>query len=244
MMDLATWLNTPLGRRCLANEQQLVRGALERVFGEQFLQIGLWGEKSTFTQFARTQRSTVIAIDQDTAEADLRTSAGQVAIASDSIDAVFLPHTLERSPSAHALLREAGRVLRGDGHLIALGFAPGGLWGLRHLLKRDGYPPGSRRLIREGRLKDWLELLSFDVASAQGYCHTFPFDRVRRFADFPQESWAQKWLPMLAGGYLLVAQKRVVRLTAIRPSWRRPRLRAVGGLVEPTTRASRTRQGG
>ena len=33
------WLSTPLGRRCLANEQRLMRRALERVFGEQLLQI-------------------------------------------------------------------------------------------------------------------------------------------------------------------------------------------------------------
>ncbi len=40
---MTDWLATPLGRRCLANEQRLIRGALERVFGEQFLQIGAWG---------------------------------------------------------------------------------------------------------------------------------------------------------------------------------------------------------
>ena len=43
------WLDTPLGRRCLKAEQGLVRQALEHAFGEQFLQIGLWGEHDTFT---------------------------------------------------------------------------------------------------------------------------------------------------------------------------------------------------
>ncbi len=47
---------TPLGRRCLANEQRLIRGALERVFGEQFLQIGAWGARNSFLRYARTQR--------------------------------------------------------------------------------------------------------------------------------------------------------------------------------------------
>ncbi len=44
---------------------------------------------------------------------------------------------------------------------------------------------------------------------------------------------------MLAGCYLTVARKRAVHLTPIRPAWQRPRLRAVGGLVEPSTRVSR-----
>ena len=33
------WLATPLGRRCLTNEQRLVRRALDCAFGEQFLQM-------------------------------------------------------------------------------------------------------------------------------------------------------------------------------------------------------------
>jgi SAM-dependent methyltransferase len=140
------------------------------------------------------------------------------------------------------VLREAARVLRPDGCLIVLGFAPTGLWGLRHLLARGGYPPGSRHLIREGRLRDWLELLSFDVEPAVGYCHTVPLERVRRTGSLPRERWARRWLPLLAGAYLLVARKRAVNLTPIRPSFRRPRLRAVGGLVEPTTRISRRSQ--
>jgi SAM-dependent methyltransferase len=243
-MDFTNWLESPLGQRCLQDEQQLVRDALDRVFGEQFVQVGLWGARDTFLPFARTQRAAIVAESLHVQGADLVTDAGQLAIASDSVDVVFLPHTLERSESAHALLRESERVLRGDGHLIVLGFSPGGLWGLRHLFASRGYPPGSVRMIREGRLKDWVELLSFDVAAAQGYCHTLPFERIPRLAGFPREEWARKWLPMTAAGYLLVAQKRVVRLTPIRPSWKRARLQAVRGLVEPTARASRTRQTG
>jgi hypothetical protein len=96
-------------------------------------------------------------------------------------------------------------------------------------------------MIRERRLRDWLELLSFEVAPATAYCHTLPFERFRQLGTFPRERWAQRWLPMLAGGYLLAAQKRTHTLTPIRPVWTQRRLRAVGGLVEPTTRVSRTR---
>lgn len=239
-MDFTDWLASPLGRRCLEIERELVRDALDRIFGEQLLQIGTWGERDMFLPFARTQRAAIVA-ETVGEPADLVSSAGQLAVASDTVDVVLLPHTLERSASAHALLREAARVLRGDGHLVVLGFRPGGPWGLRHLFDPAGYPPGSLRMIREGRLTDWLELLSFDVGGGRGYCHSLPFERI---AGLPSEPWARRWLPMAAAGYLLVAQKRVVRLTPIRPTWRRARLRAVRGLVEPTTRASRTRQTG
>lgn len=237
------WLGTPVGRRCLSNEQRLVRQALDRVFGEQFVQIGKWGERDAFVRHARTRRQALVGWNEDDREVDMVSDIEHLSISTDSVDAVFLPHTLELASSPHALLRESERILRPDGHLIALGFVPGGPWGLRHLLSRDGYPEGHRRMIRERRLRDWLELLGFEVGPAVAYCHTLPFERLRRLGAFPRERWAQRWAPFLAGGYLLVAQKRVRILTPIRAKWRRPpRLRAVGGLVEPTTRASRTRE--
>jgi SAM-dependent methyltransferase len=233
---LDDWLATPLGRRCITNEQRLVRRALDRVFGEQLLQIGGWGGPSAFLRYARTQRKTLVDWSLER-PADLICEPTQLAVAADSVDAVILPHTLERIASPHGLLREVDRVLRANGQLIVLSFTPTGPWGLRHLFSPGGYPIGQRRMIREGRLRDWLELLSFEIAGARRYCHTLPFEQFRRFGTLPREEWAQRWLPMLCGGYLLHAQKRVQPLTPIRPAWRQPRLRAVGGL-EPSTRVS------
>ncbi len=230
------WLATPLGRRVLANEQRLIRQALERVFGEQFLQIGAWGARNAFLRHARTQRRALLDWRPGVA-ADILSNPEQLAVASDSIDVVFLPHTLERTPSPHALLREVDRVLRPDGHLLVLSFAPGGFWGLRHVLSSRGYPACRERLIREGRLRDWLELLSFDVPPATRYCHTLPIERFKQLRILPREEWAQRWLPVFSGGYLIKAQKRVLPLTPVRAFRRQPRLRVVGGLVEPTTRA-------
>ena len=230
------WLATPLGRRCLANEQRLSRQALERVFGEQFLQIGAWGARNSFLRYARTQRRALLDWRPGVA-ADIVSNPEQLAIATDSVDVVLLPHTLERTASPHALLREVDRVLSPDGQLIVLSFAPGGFWGLRHLLSGRGYPAGRERLIREGRLRDWLELLSFDVPAATRYCHTLPIERFKQLRVLPREEWAQRWLPVFSGGYLLKAQKRVQPLTPVRTFRRQPRLRVVGGLVEPTTRS-------
>lgn len=221
-----------------------MRQALDRVFGEQLLQIGAWGPRDAFLRYARTQRAALAGFDPADDDIDIATGPEQLAVASDCVDAVLLPHTLERTSSPHALLRESERVLRADGHLIVLGFLPTGLWGLRHLLAREGYPTGTEQLIREGQMRDWLKLLSFEMEPATTYCHTLPFEKFRRLGTLPRERWAAKWLPMLAGGYILFAQKRTLRLTPIRPAWRRTRLRAVGGLVEPTTRVSRTREGG
>lgn len=235
------WLLTPLGQRCLAEEQSLIGRALEQVFGERLLQIGAWGQPETFVSCARTHRSTLLDWHPQ-AGTDIVSLASRLAVASDSVDAVLLPHTLEVIPSPHALLREVARVLRADGHLLVLGFSPGSFWGLRHLFSpRRGYPPGHRRFIPERRLRDWLELLSLEVHSRVRYCHTLPVEGIKQLRIFPKEEWAARWLPMLGGGYLMAAQKRVYPMTVIRPGWRNQRFKAVGGLVEPTLRVASVR---
>ena len=63
------WLATPFGQALLAQEARVVEEALDGIFGEQCLQLGLWGEPNTFLRFARTQRSACIADWQNIAGA-------------------------------------------------------------------------------------------------------------------------------------------------------------------------------
>jgi SAM-dependent methyltransferase len=231
----AAWFATPLGQRFVADEQAVVAGLLDTVFGEHLVQIGQWYVPETFLAHARTQKKTLVDWRPGTG-ADALMQPNRLAIAADSVDVVILPHTLELVPSPHALLREVGRVLRADGHLIVLSFEANGLWGMRHLIARHGYPCAQKQLIRERRLRDWLELLSFAVGPAQRYCHTLPLSRFAWFGRAPEEAWAARWLPFLRAGTCVAAQKRVLPMTPLRNRWRAPRLRVVSGLVEPTTR--------
>ena len=56
-------------------------------------------------RYARTQRRTLLDWRPGVA-ADVVSDPERLAVASDSVDAVILPHTLERTASPHALLRE------------------------------------------------------------------------------------------------------------------------------------------
>jgi len=233
----AAWFGTPLGQRFIADEQAVVAAQLDTIFGEHLVQIGQWHAPETFLAHARTQKKTLIDWRNGTA-ADVLMQSNRLAIAPDSVDAVILPHTLELVASPHALLREVGRILRADGHLIVLSFDAGGLWGARNLLSRRGYPYAQRQLIRERRLRDWLELLSFAVGPAQHFCHALPITRFAWFGRAPEENWAARWLPFLGAGICVAAQKRVFPLTPVRNLWRPRRLRVVGSLVEPSTNSA------
>jgi len=234
-IDPQQWLRSPLGQRVLALEHRLVTEALSDVFGWQLLQIGIWGDDRSLICEARTQHQAILARRGSDANLGVRSRPDELSIASDSVDAVLLPHTLEYESEPHRILREVERILIGDGQLIVLGFRPISLWGVRHAFARNGFPPGFERLIGEWRLRDWLKLLGFEVMEGRRYLFTGPWGRASpRFQRSFESAGPYLW-PLFAGGYLLRARKRVYALTPVRPSWIRPR-NVVGGLVEPTTR--------
>ena len=234
------WLTTSFGAALLQQESRVVEEAFDGIFGEQCLQLGLWGEAKTFLRHARTQRSLLI----DAAGGDGEPSAiGQLhrlPVADESIDCVLLPHTLEYSDRPHAILREVHRVLRSDGHLVVLGFKTGGLWGMRRLIPGAGLPPDVNHLISDRRLRDWLQLLDLRIHGVTRYFFRWPLPGNRGASSVPWERRGQRWWPELAACYMLTAQKRVSTLTAVRPTWRR-NLKAVAGLAETSNRVSRIR---
>jgi SAM-dependent methyltransferase len=207
MMQTPQWLNTLTGRNLLREEVRQVRRALDGIFGDQFVQIACWGEPGLFRRLARTHRAAVLA-DRTLPGVDIVSAVDALAIASDSVDAVFLPHTLETAADPHGLLREVDRILRPDGNLVVLGFNPWGWWGARHAVSRDGFPPGAQRLISEGRLHDWLRLLDFKVHHSAFYYFVPPVlrgaaprhGRIVRADDAPRKSAGAPESPGRTGG--------------------------------------------
>lgn len=227
-----------MGLALLASESAAVEQALAQIFGLQLLQVGSWGLPDQFLRYARTRRQSLLAAESGTGVAAI-SRPSRLSIESDSVDVVLLPHTLEIDPQPHQVLREADRVLVGEGHLIVLGFNPWSAWGLRHVVSRRRFPVGARRLIPEKRLSDWLSLLGMDVAESVHHLHAPPINREslqRRLGSL--EGVGRRVLSPLPGAYVLVAQKRVYSVTPVRPSWSRTRHRVAGGLVEPTTRSA------
>ena len=233
------WLQTPLGEALLQREVRVVEEALDGIFGEQCLQLGMWGDSRTFVRFTRTQQCSVIAESAEggpSAVGELH----RLPVESDSIDAILLPHTLDFSDRPHEILREVDQVLRADGHIVILGFKPAGLWGLRRLIPGAGMPPGADHLISDRRMRDWLKLLDMRVLGSLRYFFRWPLPRRKVSTSQKWEQRGQTLWPELAACYMLTAQKRVSTMTPIRPVWwRNPKV--VTGLAEPSTRVSRIR---
>jgi len=238
------WLTTPFGQALLAQESRIVEEVLDGIFGEQCLQLGLWGKPNTFLRFARTQRSVCIADGSEFADNETPGVIGhlhRLPVASESVDAVLLPHTLDYSDDrSHAILREVDRVLRPHGQLIVLGCKSGGLWGLRRLIPGAGLPPAIDHVISDRRLSDWLQLLDMRIHGVTRYFFRWPLPGNKGTSNQLWEDRGRRFWPELAACYMLTAQKRVFTLTPMKKPWR-ARPKVVGGIVEPTTRVSRIR---
>ena len=234
------WLASPLGQALLAEESRVVEEAFDGIFGEHCLQLGLWGDAKTFLRHTRTQRCSLLDESGDAENVSAIGELHRLPIASDSIDCVLLPHTLDYSHRSHAILREVDRVLTAHGHIVILGFKPGGLWGIRRLIPGAGLPPDADYLVSDRRLKDWLKLLDFRIHGNLRYFFRWPLPSIRGSGSTRWEQRGRRWWPELSACYMLTAQKRVSTLTPVRPVWRR-KPKVVAGLAEPSTRVSRIR---
>ena len=211
----------------------MLRGMLDDVFGLELLQLGSWGASRELLSASRTRRQSVISACSE-GEVDVVASLAALPIQTASVDALLLPHTLEFEADPHAIVREADRVLTGEGQLIILGFGPISLWGLRAAASRQGFPPGLQQILGPGRVRDWLSLLGYEVVLQRRYLYCRPW---------AQDSGNARRIlrrgllnPLPAAGWLIKARKHVYRMTPLRHRFFRERRRVFGVLPEPTTR--------
>ena len=140
---------------------------------------------------------------------------------SHSLDLVVLPHALELARDPHLALREVERVLVPEGRVVIVGFNPNSLWGLRRIFgrwrrafgagaRRAQFMPGSGETLRYRRLRDWLQLLSFEVEAGRFGCYRPPVVSQRWLARYAwMERFGDRWWPVFGAVYFVVAVKRV-----------------------------------
>jgi len=236
---LQQWQTSALGRALIGAEARLLATAFDDVFGLELLQLGAWGIGRELLAPSRIRRQSVLADTASnaatTVRTDIRANLAHLPISSDAIDAILLAHTLEFTPDPYAVLREADRVLVGEGQLMVLGFRPASLWGLRAAASRSGFPPGLRRMLSEGRVRDWLVLLGYEIVEQRHYLYRLPTaprgSPEEAVAGILRRGWFQ---PLPAAAYLIKARKRLYTLTPLRPRLREW-LKLPSGLVEPST---------
>lgn len=135
-----------------------------------------------------------------------------------AVDAVLLSHCLEYTQDPHHVIREAHRVLMPDGYLLLSGFNPHSLCGLLKLWPGLQHRlPWSGRFFSQSRVVDWLHLLGFEILYEQRlFCRSMLSERQTMPAF---RHWSEQHLSYFGSAYVMVARKRTLPLTPIKPKW-------------------------
>ncbi|GHU33114.1 hypothetical protein AGMMS50256_24440 [Betaproteobacteria bacterium] len=219
------WLATPQGRYVMAWEQEKINAVIDDLFGYNALQLGL-----PQLQLLAHNR---IPLRQIVGEAgsgavnvvcDLR----ELPFAANSIDLLVMPHVLEFHDDPHQVLREVERILIPDGQLVLTGFNPVSLWGLRRKLPNCPQEfPFNGNYLSVLRLKDWLQLLNFEVDRGNFGCYAPPSLQPGGISQWRfMETAGERWWSFAGGVYLLRAIKRVRGMRLIMPAWNAAKAKA------------------
>ncbi len=220
---MESWLDSAQGRYVMAWEQARIDAVVADRFGYNALQLGL-------PQF-ELLRQNRIPLQQTAGEAgkvnvlcDLR----ELPFSANSIDLVVMPHVLEFHEDPHQILREVERILIPEGQVVITGFNPLSLWGVRRrLTRRSDRFPHSGSYISVLRLRDWLQLLSFEVDRGNFGCYAPPCVQERWLKRWRfMEAAGDRWWSFAGGVYLLRAVKRVRGMRLIVPGWNQKKVNA------------------
>ena len=216
------WFQTPLGRALLADQRSQVDRLAGPLTGARQLHVALSHRLPLATGTDFSQRILTTPNWQDQMPDGVAVcDADELPFPGDSMDLVILHHTADFSPYPHQALREASRVLRGEGSILLIGFNPVSLWGLRWLVSRHRSGPWGGRFLLKSRMEDWLRLLDFSIESVESSFFKTPLQAsaLREGQGIMERLCANRLVPVGAY-YCILAKKRVYSRLPRKPAWR------------------------
>ncbi len=213
-------------KRLYDMSEQRLRLALPELFGRLLVQVG-GTEVAAAVREAALMPSVVIGAPRSPG-ADVWSELTALPISNACVDAVVLPFTLGHCGAPREVVREAHRLLNDRGRLVIVGLNPWSPWNWR---LRWGWStervPVMRTTPSLQRLRDWLELLDFEVSDVLRFS---PGWRGLAPLRDGEGAWLRRLMQPLQGAYILTARKRVIPMNRLPQS---PWLRVRGSVGRP-----------
>ena len=173
---------------------------------------------------------------------DMCAQSSKLPLQNNSVDAFLLVGELDFAQDPHQIIREIDRAITADGRVIIAGFNPFSIAGVIKYL-----PINRKNILHQGRfftaarIKDWLQLLDFEIVQQENLLYSSLFMRKRLDKHSRVQKWCKRYLPWLSSMYIIVARKREIPLSPIKPKWHlQPKFSTSAATArEAHTRASR-----
>jgi ubiquinone/menaquinone biosynthesis C-methylase UbiE len=220
---LAKFYLTAKGQRLLDEEVGLLNRSLSCLFGYYLVQIG----KTTQVDLLIESRISYKVLVDKNFDTQYQYSFVQADIdylpfKKESVDMVFIPHTLEAVADPYHLLRQIDKIILPEGALVISGFNPLGKKVIS-MMRFGEFKQQFKQahFIKEARLIDWLNLLGYDIECIN-YEHTnkvfnkfdLRFFREKLFAGLRKIGFE------FGNVYVIVARKRKESSTPIGLNWK------------------------
>ncbi|WP_158968557.1 methyltransferase domain-containing protein [Paraglaciecola sp. L3A3] len=231
----ASWQDLPLGNQV----KELIENELSEVsrkfFGYHLIRLGNLSSQIQLVNCPIKHQVNVTS-DQQT-HTGLLAKSTALPIAEKSVDTFLLTHELDFSDDPHQVLREVDRTIMPNGYLVLSGFNPFSLCGLfKYLPINKGNVLHDARFFSCGRVKDWLQLLGFEIIESKHLLFNELFLRRPIHTSSKWNTWGSEHLGMLSTLYVIVARKREIPLSLIKPKWQtKPKFSAVNANANART---------
>ncbi|OFC70943.1 methyltransferase domain-containing protein [Alteromonas confluentis] len=223
-----SWSELPAGEAIHDAVQSVSNSLSSRVFGYHFVKLGALSSAVELPKCGVSHhiRQAPEKIDN----ASVVSLSSELPYVENSIDGFLLANELDFCQDPHQILREVDRCITQDGYVIISGFNPFSLTGIgKYLPLKRGNLLHDARFFSSGRVKDWLQLLGFEVIETRHILFSMLFLKKQFSISAKWHSRVSRYFPWCSSVYVIIARKRVVPMTTIKPQWKlKPRFSAVG----------------
>ena len=213
--SLSRWEQIFTGEELKHIQNEIISRRLKLSYGHFLIKIGHLSS-TLDTQSCLIKHQVNVASDLVTPSViGLLAQYDELPLLSNSVDSVLMTHELEFANDPHQVLREVHRVLLPNGNLVLSVFNPISLFMLHKIWPFKIESPLWRvRMFSIARIKDWLDLLGFEIIE-QDYCCYSSLLTKQKSGNWMQTK-LKKYLPKIGSVCIITAKKREWPLTPIR----------------------------
>ncbi|MCW8092768.1 methyltransferase domain-containing protein [Alteromonas sp. ASW11-130] len=200
----------------------------QRIFGYHFVKLGNLSSQITLSKCPISHQINQTASSYSWS--GLVGKSHQLPYSENSVDGFLLANELDFAQDPHQILREVDRVITQSGYVIISGFNPLSLTGIgKYLPFKRGNILHDARFFTSSRIKDWLQLLGFEIIEQRQVLFSMLFFNYSRKHPSKLQKWLSDYCPWCSSVYIILAKKRVYPMTTIRPKWKlQPQFNPVG----------------
>lgn len=217
-----SWQDLPLGEEVKGLLENSLAEISRKFFGYHLVRLGNLSSEIQLPQCPIKHQINI------TRQQDLHTGVvglpSELPIAENSVDTFLLAHELDFTRDPHQILREIDRTIMPNGYLVITGFNPFSLCGVfKYLPVNKQNALHQARFFSSTRVKDWLSLLGFELIETQHLLFNELFLQRRLSESTKWNMWCKKRIPWFSTLYVIVARKREIPLSLIKPKWKSKR---------------------